>query len=69
MKKLIIYTVFLVFTASGAFSVETAQEPFSQPLPIPPVLVDEDPSTPQIELSLTAMKGEKMFFKNILSRR
>jgi FtsP/CotA-like multicopper oxidase with cupredoxin domain len=67
MKKILIETVVLIFVASIAVSLEMVHEPFSQPLPIPPILEDENPRTPELELSITAMNGEKTFFRNVVT--
>jgi len=64
MKRFATAAMLVLLGGSVLFPLESANEPFSQPLPIPSILKDENPETPELELSLTAMKGEKVFFNN-----
>ena len=63
MKRIAMTCVLFLLAGYMLFSLEAATEPFSQPLPIPPILEDENPETPELEISLTAVAGERSFFK------
>ena len=52
-----------VLVTSALLSLE--YEPFRTVLPIPPILEDENPETPEMEITLTAGRGKRAFFRDV----